>query len=86
VTAQLLLPAPRPFEVEIAFAKLKIYNSLGSNNIPAELIQAGGETLECEIHKLNNSIWSNGELPEQWKKSIIVTVYKKGNKSDCSNY
>jgi hypothetical protein len=26
------------------------------------------------------------ELPEEWKESIIVTIYKKGNKRDCSNY
>jgi len=25
-------------------------------------------------------------LPEEWKESIIVPIYKKGNKSDCSNY
>jgi hypothetical protein len=25
-------------------------------------------------------------LPEQWKKSIIVPIYKKGDKTDCSNY
>ena len=26
------------------------------------------------------------ELPEEWKESIIVPIYKKGNKIDCSNY
>lgn len=26
------------------------------------------------------------ELPEQWKESIIVQIYKKGDKSDSSNY
>jgi hypothetical protein len=26
------------------------------------------------------------ELPEQWKESIIVPIYKKGDKTDCSNY
>jgi len=26
------------------------------------------------------------ELPEQWKELIIVPVYKKGDKTDCSNY
>ena len=26
------------------------------------------------------------ELPEEWKESIIVPIYKKGNKTDCSNY
>jgi hypothetical protein len=25
-------------------------------------------------------------LPEQWKESVIVPIYKKGDKTDCSNY
>jgi len=25
-------------------------------------------------------------LPEDWKESIIVPIYKKGDKTDCSNY
>jgi len=25
-------------------------------------------------------------LPEEWKVSIIVPMYKKGDKTDCSNY
>jgi hypothetical protein len=41
-------------EVETATAKLKKYKSPGSDQIPAELIQAGGETLQSEIHKLIN--------------------------------
>jgi hypothetical protein len=40
----------------------------------------------CEIHKLINSTWNKEELPEQWKESIIIPVYKKGHKRDCSNY
>jgi predicted metallo-beta-lactamase superfamily hydrolase len=43
-TTELLVPDPSPSEVEIAIAKLKKYKSPGSNEIPAELIQAG-ETL-----------------------------------------
>jgi len=27
-----------------------------------------------------------GELPEEWKESIIVPIYKYGDKTDCSNY
>jgi len=25
-------------------------------------------------------------LPEEWKESVIVPIYKKGVKTDCSNY
>jgi hypothetical protein len=85
-TAELLVPDPSPFEVEIAIAKLKKSKSPGSDQIPAELIQAGGETLRFVIHKLINSIRNKGESPDQWKESIIVPVYEKGYKTDCSTY
>jgi hypothetical protein len=38
--------------------KLKRYKSPGSDQIPAELIQAGGEILWPKILKLINSIWN----------------------------
>jgi hypothetical protein len=61
--------------VEIAIAKLKKYKSPESDQIPAELIQAGGKILLSEIHKLINSVWNKVELPDQWKESIIVPIY-----------
>jgi hypothetical protein len=72
--------------VEIAIAKLEKYKSPGSDQIPAELIQAGGETLLSVIHKLINSVCNKEELPDQWNESIIVTIYKTNDKTDCSNY
>jgi hypothetical protein len=65
---------------------LKRYKAPGSDQIPAELIQAGGETLRSEIHKLIMLIWNKEELPHQWKESIVVPIHKKGDKADCSNY
>jgi hypothetical protein len=44
-TAELLVPKPTPFEVEIAIGKLKNYKSPGNDHILPELIQTGGETL-----------------------------------------
>ncbi|PNF23216.1 hypothetical protein B7P43_G02735 [Cryptotermes secundus] len=85
-TAEPLIPDPSPFEVESAIAKLKRYKSPGSDQIPAELIQAGGEILRSKIHNLITSIWHKEKLPDQWKESIIVPVHKKGDKTDCSNY
>jgi hypothetical protein len=65
-------PEPLVPEVKIAIVKLKRYKSPGSDQIPAQLIQAGGETLWSEILKLVNSIWNKEELPEQWRECIIV--------------
>jgi hypothetical protein len=84
-TVELLIPAPVPFEVEIAIAKLKMYKSPGSDQILAELIQTGAETLWSEIHKLS-SIQNKEELPHQWKEFLIAPIYKKGYKTDCRNY
>jgi hypothetical protein len=44
-TAEPLVSDPSPFEVETATAELKRYKSPGSDEIPARLIQVGGETL-----------------------------------------
>jgi hypothetical protein len=59
-----LVPGSSCFDVEITVAELKKYKFPGSNQIPAELIQAGGETLLPVIHKLIYSIWNKEELPE----------------------
>jgi hypothetical protein len=42
--------------------------------------------LPSAIHKIINSFWNKEELPDQWKKSIIVSIRKKGDKTDCNNY
>jgi hypothetical protein len=65
---------------------LKRYKSPGSDKIPAELIESGGEILPSEIHKLINSVWNKEELPDQWKEFIIVPIHKKGDKTDCNYY
>jgi hypothetical protein len=84
--AEPLEPGPSRLEVEIAIAKLRKYNSPGSDEIPAELIQAGGEILLSAIHELINSVRNKEELPNQWKESVIVQVDEKGYKTDCNNY
>jgi len=85
-TAEPLVPEQCAFEVEMAIEKLKRHKSPGNDKIRAEMIQAGGRAIRSEIHKLINSIWNKEELSEEWKESIIVPIYKKGDKTDCSNY
>ena len=47
-------------EVEIAVAALKTGKSAGVDNIPAELVQAGGETMIDVLTKNCNKIWKKG--------------------------
>jgi hypothetical protein len=65
---------------------LESYKSPGSDQILAELISTGGETLCAEVHKLICSIWNKEELSQQWKVSIIVQIHKKGDETDCNSY
>jgi hypothetical protein len=57
-TAEPLVPCPSHLEIQISVAKLKEYKSPGSDQILAELIQAGGESLVSVNHKLITSIWN----------------------------
>jgi hypothetical protein len=51
--AEPLLLEPSPSEVEFATEKMKRYKSLGTDQIPEELIQARGNTLRYDIHRFN---------------------------------
>jgi hypothetical protein len=84
--AESLVPQPSCFELEIAVVMLKRYKLSVTEQIPAELIQAVGNTLSSEIYKPIDSILNKKELQQQWKESIIVLIYKKSGKTGCSNY
>jgi hypothetical protein len=51
-TAEPRVPETSVFEFELAIEKLKSHKSPGIDQIPAELIKAGGRTIRCQIHKL----------------------------------
>jgi hypothetical protein len=55
-TAESLVPSRSHLEADISIAKLKKYKSPGSDQIAAELYQAGCETLVSVIHKIIISI------------------------------
>jgi len=74
------VPEPSAFQFEIAIEKLMGNKSTGTDQTPVEIIKVANRTIHFEIHKLINSIWSEEELPVEWKVSITVPIYKKGDK------
>ena len=80
------MPEPNASDVELATEKLKSHKSPGIAQIPTELIKTGCRTICSEIHKLIIYIWNKDKLPEEWKESVTVPIYKKDDKRDCNNY
>ena len=66
-------------EVEAAVHSLKKGKSAGVN-IPAELVQAGGEDVITTLTTIWDKIWQTGEWPTPWTQSLVITLPKKGKK------
>jgi hypothetical protein len=70
----------------LTIEKLKSHKLPGICQIPAEFIKAAVRTIRCEIHKFIIPVWNKEELPEEWKESIIVHIYKKCDKTEYSDH
>ena len=64
-------------EVEAAVKSLKKGKSAGVDNIPSELVQAGGEAMIDMLLIICNKIWQTGEWPTPWTQSLIITLPRK---------
>jgi hypothetical protein len=41
----------------------------------------------CQLYRLFNLCWTNGRVPKDWCKTVIVPLYKgKGSQQECKNY
>ena len=73
-------------EVEAAVQSLKKGKSAGVDNIPAELVQAGGEDVITALMTICNKIWQTGKWPTPWTQSLVIALSKKGDLQQCQNY
>ncbi len=74
-------------EVERAIARLKCGKAVGMDGITAEMLKYGGDAVVEWMLLIRDQAWKKGEVPDDWKKAIIVPLYKgKGSKSECSCY
>ena len=67
-------------------AALKKGKSVGVDNVPAELVQAGGETIIDVLTNICNKIWRTREWPYPLTQSLIITLPEKDNLQLCQNY
>ena len=73
-------------EVQEAIKKLKNQKAPGIDDIPGELLKQADDSVAIVLQKLCNSVWKSKIWPEDWKKSVFLTLPKKGDPSECKNH
>ena len=72
-------------EVKWALESITTNKASGSDGIPVELFQL----LKDDAVKVLQSIlayWKTQQWPQDWKKSVFISIPKRGNAKECSNY
>ena len=66
--------------------KMKNGKSPGVCGIQVELLKAGGLSLMKWMQMVFNLVMKCGKAPRDWRRAVIIPIYKKGCRLTCSNY
>ena len=77
---------PTKEEVRKAVARLKSFKAAGPDGIVAEVLKAGGEPVVEWIWRILQKVWNQEQIIDEWRTSIIVPLFKKGDAELCDNY
>ena len=66
--------------------RLSSSSSSGRDGIPVELFQILKDDAVKVLHSVCQQIWKTQQWPQDWKRSVFISVPKKGNAKKCSNY
>ena len=66
--------------------KLKSHKSPGPDEIYARVLKECKEELGTPLTSLFNRSIESGLVPDDWKLANVIPIFKKGDKSDPSNY
>ena len=58
----------------------------GGDGLPSELFQILKNNTVKVLHSICQQIWKTKQWPQDWKKSVFLTIPKKGSAKECSNY
>ena len=57
-----------------------------SDGTPVELFQILKDDAVKMPHSICQQIWKTQQWPQDWKRSVFISIPKKGNAKECSNY
>ena len=74
-------------EVKEALKRMKGGKAMGPDCIPIEVWKGLGDIAIVWLTKLFNLIFRANKMPEEWRRSILVPIFKnKGDVQSCTNY
>ena len=56
------------------------------DRIPVELFQILKDAAVKVLYSLCQQVWKTQQWPQDWKRSVLIQIQKKGNTKECSNY
>ena len=85
-----MIPHLEPYilecEVKWAIGSITLNKASGGDGIPVELFQILKDDVVKVLHSICQQIWKTQEWPQDWKRSVFISIPKKGNAKECSNY
>ena len=73
-------------EVKLALGSITTNKARGGDGIPAELFRILKDDAVKVLHSISQQIWKPQQWPQDWKRSVFISIPKKGNAKECSNY
>ena len=58
----------------------------GGDGIPVELFQILKDDAVKVLHSICQQIWKTQQWPQDWKRSVFISIPKKGSAKEYSNY
>ena len=73
-------------ELKWALGNITMNKVSGGDGIPVELFQILEDDAVRVLHSICQQIWKTQQWPQDWKRSVFISISKKGNAKECSNY
>ena len=73
-------------EVKWALESITTNKASGGDGIPVEWFQILKDDAVKVLHSICQQIWKTQQWPRDWKRSVFISIPKKGNAKECSNY
>ena len=73
-------------EVKWALGSVTTNKASGGDGIPVELFQILKDDAVKVLHSICQQIWKIQQWPQDWKRSVFISIPKKGHAKECSNY